>query len=118
MSFDTAYEVSHMGSFSDAHLTIRIFAEDGPVPYFHFVNKEAVIHGCIRLDRAEYFVHNRYMSTLSDNQKKALVEFLLAPVDDENFPGSNWSALLYAWNTNNPQYKVSIKQMPDYLELP
>lgn len=113
-----AYEMAQIGIFSRDHLTIWIYGSEGPIPHFHFINKEKGIHGCVRLDRAEYFIHGRYDSTLNVYQKKALVEFLLAPSDDENFPGSNWSALLYTWNVNNPKYKVPAKQMPDYLELP
>ena len=119
MHFTThsAYEMSTVGDFSKDKLTIRIFAKEGPVPHFHFDNEEKEVHGCIRIDKAEYFSHGRHQAQLNSQQKKSLVEYLSAPADDAILTGTNWQFVLFLWNHENPQHKISFIEMPDYTKL-
>lgn len=83
---------------------ICVYSGEGPVPHFHFKNLQTGKEGCMRLDCAAYFPHNRYTATLNTKERQALVKFLMSPSTFRST--SQFQKICLLWNDNNPQYQM------------
>lgn len=106
------YAMARIG-YTDDRIELRIYTDDpGSIPHLHF--KSDNLDGCIRLDKAEYFPHNRHTSTLNSRQVRSLVRFLKSY--NSRWKMSNWDVVVKLWNDNNSDVEIDDSApMPDYL---
>ena len=72
-------------------------------------------HTCVKIEVPEYFHHEGKTDTLNSSQRKALVDFLKKPFDEDT---SNWEYLIMTWNINGSGKRLSKKMpIPDYTKL-
>ena len=90
----------------------------GNYPHFHYRTKGSCdFHTCIKIDKAEYFIHTSKENKLNFRQRKELVRFLKAPNKSTKFK-NNWERLVADWNSNNSTVEVDEDlEMPNYLNL-
>lgn len=112
------FEMARIGYIGDLEIYIRT-DDPGNIPHFHIWDKETMgdrFHGCIRIDKAEYFFHEGKYSTLNSKQRKELVKFLKSPYRTTGL--TNWERLVLEWNDNNSEINLSDDYlMPDYFTL-
>lgn len=108
------YAMARVG-YTEDNIELRIYTDDpGKIPHFHF--KGDNLDGCIRIDKAEYFPHNKHTSKLNSKQIKHLIKFLKSPY--KNWGISNWKYLVALWNDNNSDISFpDDAEMPDYTLL-
>lgn len=71
---------------------------------------------CIRLDKAEMFIHGNNDNVLSNSkEKKAFNEFMNKKRKDSEL--TNWEYAVKVWNEAYKNNKVDINKMPNYLKL-
>jgi hypothetical protein len=89
-----------------------------PEHHFHIVDKStsgSSFHTCVKIELPEYFHHEGKTDTLNSRQRKALVDFLEKPFDEDT---SNWEYLIMTWNINGSGKRLSKKMpIPDYTKL-
>jgi hypothetical protein len=118
----TLLEMAKIGITED-DIEIMVYGSEGHVPHFHFRNaKKPRQCGCIKLLSAEYFDHGIYKGRLSSIERKNLVNFLNAIVDEDlgySSTTTNYQALCYLWNANNPLYRIRLNEInqPNYKNL-
>ncbi len=92
--------------------------EGGNIPHFHIVDTSTLgrsFHTCVKIEVPEYFHHEGKTGTLNSSQRKALVDFLKKPFDEDT---SNWEYLIMTWNINGSGKRLSKKMpIPDYTKL-
>lgn len=112
------FEMARIGYIGDLEIYIRT-DDPGSIPHFHIWDKETMgdrFHGCVRIDKAEYFFHEGKYGTLNSKQRKELVKFLESPYKRYNI--TNWQYLVGEWNNNNSVVNLPDDYpMPDYLTL-
>lgn len=106
-------EIARVGYFSDK---FEIFVETddiGEVPHFHIKRNE--FHTCIEIKTNKYFHHTGKEDVLNVHLRKELYKFLKAK---DEYGEDNWIVLIKAWNRNNSNMEIDIKQkMPDYRKI-
>lgn len=113
------YEMARIGFTNDSY-EVYVNTDDlGSIPHFHYRKQGSWEgHTCIRLDKAEYFLHGDKQATLNAKQKKELIMFLQSKPTRKTMYATNWEYLLDAWNTNNSNVEISTdSSMPDYTKL-
>lgn len=103
------------------NLEVHVRTNDpGNIPYFHIWDRESNgenFHTCIEIKAAKYFHHTGKEDKLNASQRKKLVKKLRSKEAGSPF-ASIWDEIIYAWNKNNSDMKVSPKQsMPDYTNI-
>lgn len=117
-NFDkTLLEMAEVGRFDGFKITI--YGSEGPIPHFHFENKDKTINGCLRLDKPEYFKHGKYQSKLNSKDKKRMIEWFQLPHKSFGKYGlNNWQVICIYWDDNNPDYPYDKDApMPNYEDL-
>lgn len=109
-------EMARIGAVGD--YVISVFSDEGPIPHFHFFNTKTRAESCIKILECEYFKHTKYKATLNSTEKKQLQKFLETP-DTMNVFKTNFEAICYEWNKNNPDCpQVPLDtQIPNYRHL-
>ena len=88
------------------------------IPHIHFISKDETIKGAIRLDIAEYYIHDIYRDILP---KKLKIKF-----NEKIHEGNNWLLAVETWNSSVPEgNKIFLPKdlskvreyIPDYLKL-
>ena len=110
-------EMSQVGTFNK--YTILVWTNDlGNIPHFHIVDTSTLgrsFHSCVKIELPEYFHHEGKTDTLNSRQRKALVDFLEKPFDEDT---SNWEYLIMTWNINGSGKRLSKKMpIPDYTNI-
>lgn len=92
----------------------------GDNPHFHVYNKDESFLSCIRLDKADYFLHGPYKDKLNSKSRKLLDQLLNLKVKDEEtgVEVSNWKRLVDDWNRNENRHPVDAVVIPNYRNLP
>lgn len=110
-------EMAEVGRFSSYR--VSIYGGEGPIPHFHFYNKDPNRGGCIRLDKPEYFVHGNHNEKLSSKERKNMIEWLQSPHKSFGKYGlTNWHVICIYWDDNNQDYLFDKDaEMPDYILL-
>lgn len=107
-------EMSEIGRFEG--FKICIYGGEGPVPHFHFENKQEGISGCLRLDKPEYFDHSKHKDKLSRKDLKKMINFLKSPHRHfGKFGMNNWRVICIYWDDDNAGYPFNKEaEMPNY----
>ena len=114
-------EMATIGKTADSY-KIAVFGKEGNIPHFHYFDASTdgdKFHSCIRLDKAEYFIHPGKEDKLNSKQRKELVKFLCQKYRNKKINMSNWEFLLNAWNSEN-ENSIQLDDnmsMPDYFKL-
>ena len=96
--------------------------DSGNLPHFHCVDASTrgnEFHTCIRIDTAEYFIHEGKENKITNiRERKALDKFLREPFSKPKFNGTNWEYIVMIWNMNNSNADVDEDlEQPDYTLL-
>lgn len=95
---------------------VSIYSKEGPIPHFHFYDDEMKKKGCIRLDKAEYFVHGDNNHKLNSKEVKNLINWMLSK--HRVLDITIWEYMCILWGDNNPEYLLPEDLvMPDYYQL-
>ena len=95
----------------------------GEIPHFHVRKKSdwSEFHTCIRIDKAEYFLHEGKEDILNARQKKSLQQFMIAPVTVSRYADkfrNNWELTCFLWDMNNSNVEINPDtEQPDYTKL-
>ena len=112
--------IGYLGKKDKQGLEVYINTDDnGDKPHVHVRHKDNwdEFHTCIRLDTAEYFLHDGKRDTFNSGQKKLFVQFMNTNLSGR-FTGSIWDYCIYEWNRNNERHPMDENiQMPDYNSL-
>lgn len=114
----TLVEMIEAGRFENYR--VCVYANEGPVPHFHFYqNSEDTQGGCIRLDRAEFFPHGSHQATVGGRVKKQICDWMKSPHRQLGKYGlNNWQAMCIYWGDSNPNYPLPENlEMPDYSKI-
>ena len=94
--------------------------DPGKIPHFHIRNKSnwEEFHSCIRIDKAEYFLHEGKEDTLNSKQRKELQKFMESPVSLSRYASkfdNNWELTCFLWDMNNSDVQIDPEiEQPDY----
>lgn len=115
-------EMAKIGSINNqigktGNYDIWVYTNDpGNKPHFHIINSEKHFSCCVRIDVAEYFVHQGKEDILDNSLKKSLVYFLKSK--HRKLPITNWEYLCACWEDNNSDMPLDDNlEMPNYLNL-
>ena len=108
----------------ESNLEVYVNTDDGGnIPHFHIrdTNDWSKFHSCIRLDEAEYFLHEGKEATLNSKQRKLLQQFMTSSVTNSRYKSkfeNNWELACFLWDINNSNEETDefVKQ-PDYTKL-
>lgn len=103
-------------------VSILIHEGEGPIPHFHLENSAKNFYCAVRLDKAEYFKHNKYQDELNAGERKVIYKFLKEPMDKRrNKDFTRWDHLVVMWNStikhNKSKTYCKTLIMPNYREL-
>lgn len=116
------YGMSRVGFIGELEVYVNT-NDAGNIPHFHLRDSTNWdrFHSCIRIDKAEYFLHEGKENKLNSSQRKELQEFMESRVSINKYADkfeNNWELVCFLWDMNNSD--VSIPEgleMPNYLEL-
>lgn len=115
----TLLEMARVGKIGS--IEIMIYEGEGPVPHFHFYDRQTERKGCIRLDVPEYFQHGIYKDKLTRAERKNLNEWVRSfhsPFKPLGINLTVYQYMLILWDDNNPNYPIKgDPEIPDYLSL-
>lgn len=98
---------------------ICVYSNEGPVPHFHFKNTQTGREGCLKLESADYFSHNRYTAMLNASERRDMVRFLRSRKGSSNLTQFQYICVL--WNDNNMQYPLRMDpykaNVPNYEDM-
>lgn len=144
---DSLFEMATVGYFSEKSgegsgslIKVMITSDGGrPQAHVHITRKKGNhIYTCIKLDKAEYFLHDKYKDKLTKDQVESLMKFFNSPSDQPvyRFMGKDyklktqWDFTVIQWNVENQLYKkvwlpvgidnegyIISPQIPDYSTL-
>lgn len=103
---------------------IVVHGSEGPVPHFHLKSKSSKFETCIRIDKADYFLHGKYKDKLTNSTQKKVLDQVLrstAIVKDSILKedATVWDTVCLSWKlASNPEYIKFPKHQPDYNNLP
>ena len=108
--------------------TIEVYVhtnDAGKVPHFHVRkygrNNSFEWETCIKLEKAEYFLHGRYKDKLPNRKTaKALHDMLSSEYGKPGFSGTYWHFAIAMWNANNSSVEIEVNddsKQPDYSKL-
>lgn len=106
------YGMSRVGFIPMRGKTFEIYVntgDPGEIPHFHLRDKDdwEAFHTCIRIDQPEYFHHGSKCDVLNSREKKALQQFMIAPVTHKYANRlNNWEMVCMLWDTNNSDVKI------------
>lgn len=101
-------KMAQVGKFSS--YTVSVYGGEGNIPHFHFYTKDRSISGCIRIDKAEYFVHGKCKDKLSAQDKKKFVEWIKStetPFKKYTNELTVWEYIRILWDENNEDCRIS-----------
>lgn len=104
----------------ESNLEVYVNTDDGGnIPHFHIrdTHNWNEFHSCIRLDKAEYFLHEGKEDVLSSKQKKILQKFMKSKVTNIKYASrfeNNWELACFLWDINNSDKEVKDVEQPDY----
>lgn len=108
----------------ESNLEVYVNTDDGGnIPHFHIrdANDWDEFHSCVRLDKAEYFLHEGKAAVLNSKQRKLLQKFMTSTVKDAKYGKgfkNNWELTCFLWNINNSKIIINNDvEQPDYTEL-
>lgn len=118
---ETLLEMANIGVV-DGTIYIKVYGGEGPIPHFHFYETQSRRAGCLKILEASYSVHGRYLDDLKRDERRELVDWLRAldpEALEQGWKRTNWQAICYEWNKNNPQYKLENPNppIPDYMKI-
>ena len=97
---------------------IFVYLDEGNIPHCHVNLKSVNKIVCVRLDKAEYFIHGQYKDKFNKKERKVFNEFMKSYISD-GFTRWNFAKLL--WNASIQQYEkhqeITISKVPDYSKL-
>lgn len=112
-----------VGVIEQGNYLIYVNTDDkGNIPHFHCVDNNtrgSEFHTCIRIDKAEYFLHEGKMDIITKGkERKALNDFLKSPFAKSKFQGTNWEYIVMIWNMNNSEVEVDEElDQPNYTNI-
>lgn len=116
------YGMARVGFSGDLEVYVNT-NDAGKIPHFHL--RDSVewdkFHTCVRIDSAEYFLHEGKEDVLNSGQRKELDKFMRSKVTLKKYKdkfNNNWELVCFLWYMNN--YDVMIPddiEQPNYLEL-
>lgn len=116
-NYQDLLEMARVG-FTDDQYEIYVNTDDsGKIPHFHYRKKNEwdKFHTCIKIEKAEYFLHGGKNDKLNSRQKKELIIFLNKKT---NRNMRNWDHIVDMWNMNNSDVLVDEStKMPNYNNL-
>lgn len=108
--------------FTSDRFEIYVNTNDGgKIPHFHYRNATDwnKFHTCIRIDKAEYFIHDGKEDILNTRQLRNLYRFLKSDVVISRYKNkfkNNYELICFLWDLNNSDIQLPEDiQMPDYL---
>lgn len=119
---ENIYGMSRVGYSGD--LEVYVNTDDaGKIPHFHLRDKNEwdKFHTCIKIESAEYFLHEGKEDTLNSGQRKELQKFMTDKVSISRYADkfdNNWQLICFLWDINNSDVTIpeDIEQ-PDYTKL-
>jgi hypothetical protein len=98
---------------------VFISGNEANIPHLHIYNESESFYCCVRLDKADYFFHDKNTNTLSKYLKKKFTDFMNKKVNKGfSIYITNWVYSVILWNDNNPMYKMKADiSIPDYMTL-
>lgn len=144
-----AMEMSTIGRFQEknksgkpksGYIKVQVTSDSGfPQVHVHLARTRSdALWSCVKLDKAEYFLHDKYRSKLTREQVAGLVDFFNSTTDvpEIRFQGkmyklkTMWDYTILDWNRENEDYPERLfdletdnegylipPQMPDYTKL-
>lgn len=119
-------EMARVG-FIGGKLEVYVWTDDpGNIPHVHIRDANSQGHEfetCVRLDKADYFLHGHYTDKLNSSQKKALMSFMQDSPKSPRY-NTNYDLAVDMWNLNNSNVTITPQQnngttlIPDYTGLP
>jgi hypothetical protein len=118
-------EMARVGFMND--LEVIVYTDDrGYIPHVHIIDRATKgqdFDTCIRLDKADYFLHGRHNDVLNSNERKDFNAFMNQPSRNVHYR-NNYEAAVNLWNDNNSNSYVQIIDdkdgnvvVPDYTKL-
>ena len=92
---------------------IYVYGKEGATPHFHFIRgsyPNPEWNSCIKIEKAEYFLHGNCDHVLIRKEKTILMELLKMKNKDPEVNGSNWDKIIDEWNAT--------AEMKNYKKLP
>ncbi len=91
----------------------------------------AELNICIKLDKPEYFIHDKSSGKFTKSQLEAFIKFMKTPYHGPlQYNGAKiptmWDYTIVQWNLENPEHEIPIEEkdgfvitppMPDYTKL-
>ncbi len=114
----TLLEMARVGSIDNIEITI--YGGEGPIPHFHFYDKQTERKGCIRLDESSYFDHSMYNDRLKRKEIIKLNDWVRTTKTVFTKFGAEITVFDYMcilWNDNNPTHLIDSLEIPNYLTL-
>ena len=115
------FGMARVGSTSDKYEIYVNTNDGGKFPHFHYRDAKdwKKFHTCIRIDVAEYFLHEGKEDKLNAKQLKNLYKFLKSDVTLSKYRGkfkNNYELICFLWDLNNSDVQIPENiDMPDYL---
>ena len=92
-------------------VTVELYLREGwEKPHIHLYNDN--FNCAIRLDTAEYFIHNKYKDKLNDNQAKLFNEFMKEKNANEFL--TRWQYCIETFNRQFSNHSIRLKTQPNY----
>ena len=116
------YGMSRVGFIGELEVYVNT-NDAGSIPHFHLRDSDNwdKFHTCIRIDKAEYFLHEGKEDILNSRQQKELQEFMESKVAIKKYSDkfeNNWELVCFLWDMNNSNISIPEgTKMPNYLEL-
>lgn len=108
--------------FTSDRFEIYVNTNDGgKIPHFHYRNATDwnKFYTCIRIDKAEYFIHEGKEDILNTKQLRNLYRFLKSDVVIPRYKNkfkNNYELICFLWDLNNSDIQLPEDiQMPNYL---
>lgn len=110
-------EMANVGSIGSYVIYVNT-NDSGKIPHFHMEDKANDFHTCIRIDKAEYFLHEGKRDILNSGMRKKLQKFLASKVSHSkygNLFSNNWELVCFLWDLNNSDVEIADDiEMPNY----
>lgn len=116
-NYQDLLEMARVGFTNDQYEIYVNTDDSGKIPHFHYRKKNEwdKFHTCIKIEKAEYFLHGGKNDKLNSRQKKELIVFLNKKT---NRNMRNWDHIVDMWNMNNSDVLVDEStKMPNYNNL-
>ena len=122
ISKENIYGMARVGYINN-NLEIYVNTDDGGnIPHFHIrdSNEWDKFHTCIKIESAEYFLHDGKEDKLNSRLRQKLQAFMQSEVKLKKYVHfeNNWQLVCFLGDMNNSSVQISDDAiMPDYTKL-